>query len=89
MCQRAHWKTHKHPCKAAIASLYDSLAPLAEAGDVVAQFWLGFAHRHGHGVSQSYPDALIWLRRAAGHAEALFELSCCFYNGEGDRRAHV
>jgi TPR repeat protein len=38
------------------------LRPLAEQGDVVAQFNLGTMYANGHGVSQNYAEAAKWYR---------------------------
>lgn len=49
------------------------LRPLAEAGDVEAQFRLGAMIENGWGIRASYQQALTWYRRAAdrGHVDAM------------------
>jgi TPR repeat protein len=41
------------------------LRPLAEQGDVVAQFNLGVSYQNGYGVPKNELEALGWFRRAA------------------------
>jgi TPR repeat protein len=59
--------------------------PLAEQGDVSAQYNLGIMYDHGRGVTQDYAEAVIWYRRAAeqGHASAQFNLGNMYNNGLG------
>ncbi len=54
--------------------------PLAEKGDAVAQFFLGFMYHQGQGVKRDYAEAVKWYRKAANpdignklrdHAEAV------------------
>ncbi len=55
---------------------YDKAVPifrdLAEQGDAVAQYNLGVCYENGRGVTQSYTEAVKWLKQAAeqGYAEA-------------------
>jgi uncharacterized protein len=65
--------------------------PLAEQGNREAQFLLGQMHRAGHGVPLSYPDALVWLRRAASQGEprAQHELGMMYGNGQGVAKDEV
>ena len=44
---------------------YQLINPLAEKGDAVAQFILGFMYDEGQGVPQDYAEAAKWYRRAA------------------------
>jgi clan AA aspartic protease (TIGR02281 family) len=44
--------------------------PLAEAGDVTAQFDLGVMYANGQGLVQDYIQALTWYRRAADQRSA-------------------
>ncbi len=46
--------------------------PLAEQGNITAQYFLGVMYHAGLGVSQDYGKALKWYRKAAtqGHVEA-------------------
>ncbi len=59
--------------------------PLAEAGDPVAQFNLGFLHHRGEGVAQDYEAAVFWWTRAAnqGAIKAQHNLGLAYFNGEG------
>jgi uncharacterized protein len=56
--------------------------PLADQGDVKAQYRLGIMYFHGLGVEQEYAEALNWLRKASdqGDAEAQIGLGL-LYNG--------
>ena len=59
--------------------------PLAEAGDAVAQFSLGYIYQNGDGVLQGYAEAVRWYRLAAdqGNADAQFSLGLMYQNGLG------
>jgi TPR repeat protein len=61
------------------ASIYE---PLAEQGDVTAQYELGKLYYRGMGVEQSYEQAAKWHRRAAeqGHAEAQYSIAAMHFN---------
>ena len=61
------------------------LEPLADEGNAVAQFYLGFMYRSGQGVSRSANAAWKWYRRAAdqGLAEAQNNLGAMYRNGQG------
>jgi TPR repeat protein len=47
------------------------LRPLAEQGNAVAQFDLGFMYDTGHGVMQDYGEAMRWYRLAAQQGNAV------------------
>jgi TPR repeat protein len=53
-----------------------ALTRMAEAGDPVAQYNLGFMLEKGVGVKQDYPAAFNWFRKAAdqGYADAQVSL---------------
>jgi TPR repeat protein len=59
--------------------------PLAEQGDIDAQFNLGIMYNFGRGVSQEYKIAAKWYRKAAeqGDARAQFNLGMMYRKGEG------
>lgn len=59
--------------------------PLAEAGDIEAQFGLGVMYNDGLGVEQNYTEANYWFLRAAerGHAPSQFNLGNAYKNGTG------
>lgn len=59
--------------------------PLANQGDVNAQFNLGVMYRQGQGVAQDYRKSIIWYRRAAeqGDTEAQNALGTLYEYGEG------
>ena len=70
-----------HYRKATLAEL----TPLAEAGDVHAQFRLGEIYAEGKGILQDYVEAVKWYRSAAkaGHIEAQITLGGMYREGEG------
>ena len=59
--------------------------PLAEKGDIDAQYNLVLMYRRGDGVSQDYKEAVRWCTLAAkqGYANAQFTLGFMYDNGEG------
>ena len=61
------------------------LRPLAEQGDVTAQYNLGVMYRKGAGVRQDDAEAAKWYRRAAehGYARAQTSLGFMFQIGKG------
>jgi TPR repeat protein len=58
---------------------------VADAGDREAQSLLGMMHLFGQGTPQSYPKAILWLRRAAaqGEPKAQFKLGTLYASGQG------
>ena len=65
--------------------------PLAEQGDVVAQFNLGFMYDEGKGVLQDYKTAVKWYTLAAeqGDAYAQYNLGQMYRKGEGVPQDYV
>ena len=59
--------------------------PLAEQGDVSAQYFLGVMYTYGRGVPQNDAEAVKWYRKAAeqGFAQAQYNLGVMYYFGEG------
>jgi len=59
--------------------------PLAEKGDVDAQYNLGFMYANGYGVPQDYSQARKWFAKpiAQGHPSAQFMLGLMYANGRG------
>jgi hypothetical protein len=59
--------------------------PLAERGDMDAQFNLGAMYQAGRGVRQDYPEAVRWYRKSAerGNAAAQFRLGDMYQQGLG------
>ena len=59
--------------------------PLAQQGDVRAQFLLGALYAQGHGVPQDYGAAAQWFRQAAeqGHVGAQYNLGVRYHEGRG------
>jgi len=64
---------------------FDELKPLAEQGDVDAQFSLGVMYQEGKGVIQDYKEAVKWYTKAAeqGDAYAQGALAYMYRYGEG------
>ncbi|HEX9568258.1 MAG TPA: tetratricopeptide repeat protein [Rhodospirillales bacterium] len=61
------------------------LRPLAEAGDPVAQFSIGYMYAEGRGVASDLRVAAEWFDKAArqGHAMAQFNLGLLYVGGKG------
>jgi TPR repeat protein len=59
--------------------------PLAEQGDVLAQYGLGLLYHKGRGVPQDDVQARKWYGKAAaqGLPKAQFNLGTLYFNGEG------
>ena len=59
--------------------------PLAEEGNVAAQFNLGLMHYNGKGLAQDFVEAATWfgLAAAQGDAAAQINLGVMYFNGEG------
>ena len=59
--------------------------PLAEQGDVDAQYNLGVMYEYGEGINQDYKEAVKWYRLAAeqGEATAQGNLGGMYGNGQG------
>jgi hypothetical protein len=70
------------------AAAATELAPLAEAGDAEAQFYLAYLHEGGLGVEKDAGRAVEWYRRAAesGHDRAQFNLGLAYQDGRGVER---
>ena len=47
---------------------------LAEQGDAIAQFDLGFWYANGYGVQQDYAEAVKWYRKSAGQGYAIAQI---------------
>jgi TPR repeat protein len=67
------------------AMALELIRPLAEEGNVAAQFNLGVMYQLSHGVPQDNEAAVNWYRKAAeqGLAEAQYILGVMYANGEG------
>jgi len=65
--------------------------PLAEEGDPIAQFNLGLLYLDGHGVPQSYAEAVNWFRRAAeqDYPQAQHNLGAMYGSGQGVKRDYI
>jgi TPR repeat protein len=67
------------------ASALQLLRPLAENGNVRAQFLLGFMYEGGMGVSADEVEAAKWYRRAADKGDdiAQYHMGIMHMNGQG------
>ncbi len=74
----AHWRGD-------YATAFQELKPLAEQGDAMAQFILGFMYSKGQGVLQDYAEAMKWTRKAAeqGQRDAQNDLGLMYHYGQG------
>lgn len=65
--------------------------PLAEAGDMRAQFSLGALYYEGAGVEQDYEVSARWFRAAAdeGFAPAQFNLGNAYKHGQGVAQSDI
>jgi uncharacterized protein len=65
--------------------------PLAEQGDVRAEYFVGFLYRYGYGVKADHAEAGKWFRLAAeqGDPRSLYYLGKMYENGEGVERDPV
>jgi uncharacterized protein len=61
------------------------LKPLADKGEIKAQFALGVMYGNGDGVTKNYSDAEKWFRKAAdqGSADAQKNIGGMYEYGEG------
>lgn len=59
------------------------LQPLAQNGNVIAQFRLGALYYQGQGVPEDEKQAIYWWKKAAaqGYAEAMYQLGSAFLLG--------
>ena len=67
------------------AGAFRKFAPLAERGNVKAQYYIGYMYLNGEGVPADFKEAFKWLGRAAaaGNSKALFHLGFMYYAGLG------
>jgi TPR repeat protein len=68
----------------------NELRPLAERGDVLAQYKLGVMYNNGEGVPQDFREAVNWFYRAAtlGYPPAQSSLGVKYEKGQGVKRDH-
>ena len=67
---------------------YEEWLPLAELGDVEAQYNLGVMYDEGAGVERDLAAAATWYRKAAeqGFVDAQTNLGIMYYHGQGVAR---
>jgi TPR repeat protein len=70
------------------AQAYCIWKPLAQEGDVHAQYSLGWMYHNGYGLSIDDDQAMKWWRKAAdqGDADAQFALGTLYVSGDGPER---
>jgi len=63
----------------------EDLIPIAESGDVFAQFVAGYDYANGIGVAEDDAEAVKWYSLAAeqGDSSSQFNLGVMYANGEG------
>jgi hypothetical protein len=73
------------------ATAFKEWQPLAEQGDVGAQFYLGVLYANGHGVPQDYAQAAAWYRKAAaqGLQGGQYYLGRLYARGQGVPQDYV
>lgn len=73
------------------AAALQLLRPLAEQGDVRAQFNLAVMYAEGEGVPRDYKQAAMWYRKAAeqGDANAQTLLGAMYADGKGVTQDYV
>ena len=61
------------------------LEPLAEQGDAIAEFQIGWIYDSGRGEPQDFAKAIAWYLKAAdqGYADAQVNLGVMYENGQG------
>ena len=71
--------------KGNFAVALEKFKPLAENGNIQAQFNLGVMHRQGQGLPQDDKEAVKWWSKAAeqGHVEAQDNLGLRYARGQG------
>jgi TPR repeat protein len=69
---------------------FEEWLPLAELGDVEAQYNLGVMYDEGTSVAQDLGKAADWYRKAAeqGFVDAQANLGMMYYQGQGVSRDH-
>ena len=65
--------------------------PLADAGDLKAQTYMGLMYDNGWGVPQDYAEAHRWFKGAAekGYAKAQYHLAFSYHQGRGVQRSQT
>lgn len=73
------------------AAALKQFLPLAEQGDVDAQYNSGVLYDKGWGVPQNYKTAIKWYKLAAehGNAKAQYNLGITYYKGRGVLQDYV
>lgn len=71
--------------RTALQSNVAALTELANSGDPVAQYRLGFRYAKGQGIPKDERKAVFWFRKAAdqGHAVSQCNLGVMYANGQG------
>lgn len=64
---------------------------LAQKGDAIAQYKLGFMYLHGEGIKSDICESTRWFDKSArsGQGFAQYEMSKAYYEGYGIGRDHI
>ena len=59
--------------------------PLADQGQILAEYIVGLMYANAQGVTENYPEALKWLQKAAeqGESKAQFSVGLIYFKGLG------
>lgn len=84
MCLQLSGPVHAQDSSEATASTVDYYLPLAEAGNVEAQYLLGLGYERGLAEAVDRRAAARWYRQAAdaGHAKAAYRLALLLLRGD-------
>jgi TPR repeat protein len=65
--------------------------PLADRGQILAEYLIGLMYANGQGVPQDFAEAMKWHRRAAnqGEAKAQFSVGVMYFKGLGTPTNHA
>ena len=81
-------KAKKHIKLKQFSAARELLLPLANAGNVDAQFNLGVMYRNGYLLKKDYKQAFLWLEKAAkqSHVQAIYAIGNMKQRGQGSPR---
>jgi hypothetical protein len=86
--ERLHREAERAMQAGDYAQAYCIWKPLADKGDVHAQYSLGWMYHNGYGLSIDDEQAMQWWRKAADQkdADAQFALGTLYISGDGTER---
>jgi uncharacterized protein len=79
----AYQKGMRHYAPDDVATAIRDLKPLADEGDLEAQFKLGSLYYQGRGVPQDYSEAVKWLRKSAEQGQVFAQTTLGTIYAEG------